>query len=58
MKTYAHLWQYLSQFFWEWEMFQTKFAAYNKTHILFSIAFSQNRGKVWYSQIVHAVHAE
>jgi hypothetical protein len=40
MKTYVHLWQYLAEFFLEWEMFQTKFVEKIKTHILHSITFS------------------
>jgi hypothetical protein len=32
MKTYAHVWSYLSEFLSEFEMFQTKFVEKNKTH--------------------------
>ena len=39
MKTFAHLWQYLGEFFLNWEMFQTKFVEKIKTHILCSVAF-------------------
>jgi hypothetical protein len=39
MKTYAHLWSYLAQYFLEWEMYQTKVAEKIKTHILCSITF-------------------
>ena len=43
MKTNLHLWSYLSQFFVEWEMFQTKVLEKIKTHILCSITFFENR---------------
>jgi hypothetical protein len=33
MKTFVYLWQYLTEFFLEWEMFQTKFVDKIKTHI-------------------------
>jgi hypothetical protein len=39
METYLHLWQYLSRFFLEWGMFQTKAVEKIKTHILCSIPF-------------------
>jgi len=42
MKTYVHLWQYLAEFFLEWKMFQTEFVEKIKTHILYSITFSEN----------------
>jgi len=47
MKTYAHLWQYLTQFFVQWEMFQTKFVQKIKTHILCSTSFSPKSCHVW-----------
>jgi len=31
MTTYVHLRQYLSEFFLEWEIFQTKFVEQNQT---------------------------
>jgi hypothetical protein len=40
MKTYADLY-YLTEFFLEWEIFQTKVVEKVKTHILCSIHFSQ-----------------
>ena len=43
MKTYVHLWQYLAQFFLEWEMFQTEVLEKIKTRILCSVKFSENR---------------
>ena len=39
MKTYVHLWSYLSYFFLEWEMFQTKVVEKVKAHILCSVFF-------------------
>ena len=39
MKTFSHLWQYLAEFFVEWEMFQIKVVEKIKTHILCSITF-------------------
>jgi hypothetical protein len=38
MKTFSHLWQYLSEFFLEWEMFQIKVVKKSK-HILCSVTF-------------------
>jgi hypothetical protein len=44
MKTFVHLWQYLAEFFLEWEMLQTKVVQKNKTHILCPInVFYENR---------------
>jgi hypothetical protein len=37
MKTFSHLWQYLDEFFLEWEMFQTKVV--EKKHILCLITY-------------------
>jgi hypothetical protein len=36
MKTYAHTWRYLGEFFLEWEMFQTEVAEKIRKHILCS----------------------
>jgi hypothetical protein len=36
MKTYVHLWQYVFEFFLEYEMFQTKVAEKIKTHFVFN----------------------
>jgi hypothetical protein len=47
MKTYAHLWQYLTEFFLEWEMFQTKVVEKIKTHILWSVTFFWNSCCLW-----------
>jgi hypothetical protein len=37
MKTNTHFWSYLTHFFLEWKMFQTKFVEKLKTHILYWI---------------------
>ena len=42
MKTYVHIWSYLTQFFLEWEIFHTEFVEKIKTHILCSIFFFKN----------------
>jgi hypothetical protein len=47
MKTYAHLCQYLIEFFLEWEMCQTKFAEKIKTPILYLITFFQKSSHLW-----------
>jgi hypothetical protein len=39
METYVHLWRYLTKFFLEWEMFQTKTVQKIKTHIVHLITF-------------------
>ena len=55
----VHSWQYLTQFFSEWETYHTKVADEIKTDILCSITFSGNRAiyeimwKIWYSQTHH-----
>ena len=43
MKTFTHLWQYRADFFLKWEMFQIKVVEKIKTHILYSVTFSENR---------------
>ena len=44
MNTLAHLWQYLAEFFLEWEMFEIKAVEKIKTRILCSVTFfSENR---------------
>jgi len=40
MRTCEDFWSYLTQFFWKWEMFQTKLVDRMKTHILCSVTFS------------------
>jgi len=43
MKTNAHFWYYLAEFFLEWEMFRTKVVDEVKTNILFQYLFSEKR---------------
>jgi hypothetical protein len=43
MKTFSHLWQYIVEFFLEWEIFQIKVVEKIKIHILCSTTFSENR---------------
>ena len=43
LKTFSHLWQYLSELFLEWEIFQIKFEEKLKTPILCWVTFSENR---------------
>jgi hypothetical protein len=44
IKKYINLWSYMTQFFLEWKMFQTRVVEKIKTHILFPITFfSENR---------------
>jgi hypothetical protein len=40
---FSHLWQNLSDFFLEWEMFQLTVTEKIKAHTLFSVTFSENR---------------
>ena len=47
MKTFSHLWQYLVEFFLEWEMFQIKVVKKIKTHILCSITFFRKSRRLW-----------
>jgi len=47
MKKYVHLWQYLTEFFLEWEMFRNKVVEKIKTHILCSVTFSQKSYSLW-----------
>jgi hypothetical protein len=44
MKISIHLWLYLTQFFLEWDMFQTKVVDKIKTYILCSETFFNNHG--------------
>jgi hypothetical protein len=39
MKTCVHVWQYLAEFFLEWEMFQTKVVKKSKLTFLFNNLF-------------------
>jgi hypothetical protein len=43
MKTCGHLWQYLVQFFLEWEMFCTKVVEKTQTHCTFGTLFPEDR---------------
>jgi hypothetical protein len=43
LKTFAHLWQYLTQLFLEWEILEIKDTNKTKTHIPCSATFSENR---------------
>ena len=43
MKTFSYLWQYLAEFFIEWEMFQINDVEKIKTHFIFNNFFSENR---------------
>jgi hypothetical protein len=47
VNTYVHLWQYLIEFFLEWEQFRTKFADNYKAHILCSVQFFQKSCRLW-----------
>ena len=47
MKPYIHYWQYLAQFFVEWEMFQTKAVDEIKTHILCSVTVFRKSFLLW-----------
>ena len=62
MKTWVHLWQYLADFFLEWEKFQNKNIEKIKTHVFkFSIFFFFSKfapfvryyGKIFYSWARH-----
>ena len=47
MKTFVHLWQYVAEFFLQWEMFQTKVVAKIKTHVLSSIICSRKSCRLY-----------
>jgi hypothetical protein len=48
MKTFSHLWQYLAEFFLEWEMFQIRVVRKKpKTHILCSVTFFRKSCHLW-----------
>ena len=38
-ETYVHLWQYLAQYFLDWEIFETEVLEEIKTHVLCSITY-------------------
>ena len=43
----VHLWQYLAEFFLEWEIFQTKVVEKIKTHSLCSVTFVRKSFRLW-----------
>jgi len=47
MKTTIHLWSYLSHFFLEWEILQTKVVEKIKTHILYSLTSLRKSCRLW-----------
>ena len=47
MATDIHLWPYLTPFFLEWEIFQTKTVERLKTHILCSVTFFRKSYRLW-----------
>jgi hypothetical protein len=47
MKAFSYLWQYLSKFFLEWQMFEIKVVEKIKTHILCLVTFSQKLHRLW-----------
>ena len=47
MKMFSHLWQYLTEFFLQREIFQTKFVEKTKTHISFSVTFLRKSCRLW-----------
>jgi len=47
MKTDIHFWPYLTQFYLEWEMFQTKGVEKIKTHILCLVTLSRKSCRLW-----------
>ena len=47
MNTFSHLWQYIVEFFLEWEIFQTKVVEKIKIHILYSVTFFGKSCGLW-----------
>jgi hypothetical protein len=47
MKTYDHLRKYIAELCFQRGIIQTKFVEKIRTHILFSIKFFQNSGRLW-----------
>ena len=47
MKTYVYLWQYLAEFFLQWNIFRTKFVEKIKIHISCS-KFFKKWSRFWY----------
>ena len=48
MKSCIYLWQYLAEFFFEWEIFQTKIVEKIKTHFVLE-AFLRKSCNLWYN---------
>jgi hypothetical protein len=51
MRTCEYFLPYPIQFFWEWEMFQTKFLDKIKTHILCPVTFSPCQNSAVYEMM-------
>jgi hypothetical protein len=47
MMTCLHLWQYLADFYLEWEMFRINVVEETKTHILCSVTFFRKSCRLW-----------
>jgi hypothetical protein len=47
MKTCVHLWQYLAEYFLEWEIYQTKFVEKIKTHFMFNNFLFRKSCRLW-----------
>jgi hypothetical protein len=54
-KNYVHLWQYLAEFFLEWEVFATNIVEKIKTHILCQVIFFLKICHLW-DDVKHMVH--
>jgi hypothetical protein len=47
MKTFSHIWQYLTEFFLEWEMIYIKVVEKFKIHILYSVTLFPKSCRLW-----------
>jgi hypothetical protein len=47
VKAFRHLWKYLAEFFWEWEMFQIKVEEKIKIHISCPVTFLRKSCHLW-----------
>ena len=47
MKQFSHLWQYLAEFFSDWEMLQINTVEKLKVHILYSVTFFWKSCRLW-----------
>ena len=47
MEKFSHSWQYLADFFLQWEVFQIKVVEKVKTHILCSVTFFRKLWRLW-----------